>query len=371
MTKKKIATRYSELDLVAQLSEKKHFMLITFQLTRRCNNNCRHCNVNLAADDAASAKNELSTSRIKELIDQAVAAGVLFGCFTGGEPLLRHDFKELYLYLKDKGVLPIILTNATLIEESHIELFKKYPPRNIEITVYGATRETYERVTRVAGSFERFRRGVDLLLRNRIKIELKGMILASNFHELPKIREFCIENSRPDPFRAEPFVYLRLDGDTKKNAWIKKERLKVSEIVDWELRYHPDCVQWIKENYCGETLSSRSANNRFFPCAIDKYDCTIADDGAFLFCPMLRHPDYSFSLEKMTIKEAFEALGRKIRSLNPPQGVLLEKCGNCKVKQFCLRCPGRCYAETGKPDRPSEYLCDIAFGRAKAYGYKL
>ena len=131
-----------------------------------------------------------------KIADQAVQMGALWCTITGGEPLLRNDFKDIYIGLKRKGLLITVFTNATLIKEDHIELFKKYPPRDIEVTVYGITRETYEAVTRQPGSFQAFTHGLNLLLQNIIKVRLKAMALRSNFKELPQIAQFCRERTK-------------------------------------------------------------------------------------------------------------------------------------------------------------------------------
>ena len=155
-------------------------MSFDLEVTARCNNNCRHCYINLPADDASVKKKELSLSQIKKIVDQAVDLGALWCLVTGGEPLLREDFFEIYLYLKKKGLLVSVFTNAALITNEHINLFKKYPPRDIEVTVYGTTKGIYEQVTRKPGSFAAFMAGLNLLIENNIKVRFKAMALRSN-----------------------------------------------------------------------------------------------------------------------------------------------------------------------------------------------
>ncbi|MCI0474718.1 MAG: radical SAM protein, partial [Anaerolineales bacterium] len=140
---------------------RKHIPLsIDLEFTERCNCNCRHCYINLPANDRTAKSQELTFAEIRNIFDQAVELGSLWCLMTGGEPLVREDFAEIYLYAKKKGLLASIFTNATLIDDKFIELIKRYPPRDLEVSVYGVTRETYERVTRVPGSFEAFSRGV-------------------------------------------------------------------------------------------------------------------------------------------------------------------------------------------------------------------
>ena len=111
-----------------------------------------------------------------------------------------------------------------------MELFRRYPPRDIEVSVYGATRETYEAVTRRPGSFDAFVRGLDLLLGGGLKVRLKAMALRSNVRELEAISRFCRERTK-DYYRFDPLLHLRFDGDPVRNAEIKAERLSPEEVV--------------------------------------------------------------------------------------------------------------------------------------------
>ena len=98
------------------------------ELTARCNNDCRHCYINLPAGDLPARQKEWSCDQIGQFADQAVDLGFLWCLLTGGEPLLRPDFPDIYLMLKKKGLLVSLFTNACLLTREHIELFKKYPP---------------------------------------------------------------------------------------------------------------------------------------------------------------------------------------------------------------------------------------------------
>ena len=129
-----------EFSLWEKMQDKRSAISFEIEITARCNNNCRHCYINLPADDKVAKENELSFEEIKEITDEAVSLGALWCLITGGEPLLREDFFDIYLYFKRKGLLVSLFTNATLITDEHVRLFKKYPPRDIEVSVYGITK---------------------------------------------------------------------------------------------------------------------------------------------------------------------------------------------------------------------------------------
>ncbi|MCK5313456.1 MAG: radical SAM protein, partial [Desulfobacteraceae bacterium] len=106
-------------NLVKKLQKTKTPVSINFELTARCNNNCRHCYINLPENDTDAESLELDIEEIETLADQAVNNGVLWCLITGGEPLLRDDFPEIFLMLRKKGLLVSVFTNACLINKIH------------------------------------------------------------------------------------------------------------------------------------------------------------------------------------------------------------------------------------------------------------
>jgi len=114
------------------------------EITARCSNDCRHCYICKSPDDSSARAKELSVDEIMQIADKAVSMGVLWCNITGGEPLLREDFRGLYRPQKD-GLLVSLFTNACLIREEHIELFKKYPPETLRLAFTASRRDLRER----------------------------------------------------------------------------------------------------------------------------------------------------------------------------------------------------------------------------------
>ena len=124
------------------------------ELTERCNNNCIHCYINRSADDVNAKEKELNTEEIKRILREAAALGCLSVRFSGGEPLLREDFCELYVFARKLGLKVILFTNATLITPHIAELFNKIPPlKRIEVSLYGMMKEVVRSRCQNAGVF--------------------------------------------------------------------------------------------------------------------------------------------------------------------------------------------------------------------------
>ncbi len=341
------------------------------EITARCNSRCRHCYINLPENDQEACQRELSFQEIDRFSDESVAQGALWCLITGGEPLLREDFPDIYLMLRRKGLLVSIFTNATLITKHHIDLFKRYPPRNIEVTVYGITRETYGNVTRKPALFSAFQRGMDLLWENHIPMRLKAMALRSNLHEIRQIAAFCRQRTR-DYFRFDPVLHLRNDGNASRNDEIHSERLSPHEVVDLELSDEERMDSLLR--HCHDYISGHSVgtdHQLLFKCGagIDSY--TIGYDGQFRLCSSLNERSCVYNLRNGSLADAWNEFVPKVRSLHSSNPEVQEKCLRCNIISLCLWCPAHAHLENGKMDSWCEYFCRVAHERAEMIKRKL
>jgi radical SAM protein with 4Fe4S-binding SPASM domain len=336
------------------------------EMTARCNNDCRHCYINLPAGDQEAWRKELTLEEISDIADQAVQLGTMYCLLTGGEPLLRKDFPEIYLALKKKGLLLSIFTNACLVTGEHIDLFKKYPPQYIEVSVYGATEETYERVTRRPGSYAAFRKGLDLLIKSGLKVRLKAMALRSNMHELPEIAAFCRTHGM-GTFRYDPMLHLRYDRDPLRNEEIRSERLTPEEIVAIE-QADEKRADRLKNN-CEHLIFPEGRHrtcNHIFHCGAGNNSFTISYDGIFRLCADLWHPETIYDLRKGTLAEAWNELVPRVRDMQTDKPTYLTRCRDCPIVNLCFWCPAHAYLECGELDCFVDYYCQVAHARAAA-----
>jgi radical SAM protein with 4Fe4S-binding SPASM domain len=338
------------------------------EVTARCNNNCRHCYINLPPNDKAALHDELTLDEISHIADQAVSLGTLWCLITGGEPLLRKDFFDLYRMLKKKGLLVSVFTNACLITDKHVELFKHYPPRDIEITVYGISEETYEKITRIPGSYAAFSRGLALLLEGGVKVDLKTMALRSNVHELPAIARFCRERTK-NFFRFDPMLHLRYDGNPERNKEIRAERLPAEEILALDESDPKRSVALEKRCSTREiAISSQELTDRLFQCSAGTNSFAVSYNGLFRLCPSLWHPDCLFDLRRGSLAEAWFDFTPSTLAQTTTSSGFLEKCRICPLMNLCQWCPAHAHLEFGRMDEWCEYFCRTAHARAHAFG---
>lgn len=345
-----------------KMKDKEYLSQVSMELTERCNNNCMHCYINLPADDEEAKKKEITFAEIKGIVDEAVKMGCLSWHLTGGEPLLREDFSDIYVYLKRKGMRVTLFTNATLINAQMANLFKKYPARDIEVSMYGLNQKTYDAVTRRPGSFDAFKKGINFLKGNHIAFTLKTAVLPQNFHEIEKMRDFA-QSLTGKPLGAVLKLNLgsRFNNGNRRER-IKKLRLSPEKVIEVlkqdEERYRKDM-----ERFCQKFLGAPE-NDRLFSCGAGAGSCHIDAYNNFQLCLLLRHPDCVYSLSEGSFKEAWQEFIPRVREIRANNKEYQEKCLRCFLKSFCEQCPAWSWMEHGVLDKPVDCLCEIAHAEA-------
>jgi len=317
----------------------------TFEITERCNLGCVHCFINQPAQSRIAKKQELSLAEITRIMDQMADAGVINLLLTGGEIFLRQDFKEIYLHAKRVGMLVMLFTNGTLLTPELADFLAEWPPYFIEISLYGRTRETYEKITRVSGSFDRCMQGIQLALDRELKLGLKTVVLTVNQHELKAIKTFSEEIDVP--FRYDAMLWPCKNGDIKPWSY----QLSPQEIVDLdkkdENRYgqQKEMYSIIAKDY------SRSEN--VFSCGAGFSGFHVDALGKMSVCMMVRKPAYD--LRSGNVEEGWQFLGEvraKKRELDTP-------CRTCDVGMLCIQCPGWSQMVHGDLETPVDYICEV------------
>ena len=361
-----VASRLGELDM---------------ELTERCNNNCIHCCINLPANDRDAREREMTTTQVREILRQAADLGCLQVRFTGGEPLLRVDFEELYRFARHLGMAVLLFTNGRLITPHLADLFARIPPRaTIEITVYGMHRKSYEAVTRAPGSFAQFWRGVNLLLERGVPFVVKSALLPPNRHEMDEFETWAQTipwmTSRPG---YSMFFDLRSRRDNaEKNRLIESLRLSSRDGLAVLTRDDGAFRKGMGE-FASKFMGP--ATDRLFGCGAGHSICVDAY-GRAQPCLSLRAPELTVDLisspDHASLCGRSNGRGRLSGALNTFCGLrdlratnpeYLRRCAGCFLKGLCEQCPAKSWAEHGTLDMPVAYWCGITHAQARHLGW--
>ena len=340
---------------------------LDIELTERCNNDCVHCSVNRPAGDREARGREWGAESWKKLLDEAAALGCLVVRLTGGEPLLRDDFEEIYVHARRLGLRVMIFTNATLVTPGLARLLEDMPPLEaVEVSVYGMKKETYEAVTRAPGSFDAFRRGLGLLRENGVPFIVKGAVLPATRGEMDEFEVWAagLPGAAGLPSHALLFD-LRSRREGLKNARISSLRTDADEFVRVSRRHGEEAVgEW--RDLCARSGGGRGG--RLFSCLPSGGSAAVDPYGRLQYCLGLRHPATVYDLAAGSLREAVTEFLPRVRDMRSAGRAYLERCGRCFLKGLCEQCPAKSWAEHGTLDTPVEYFCGIAHAQAVAAG---
>ena len=327
---------------------------VTLELTERCNLRCVHCYVNRPAGDDEVRQNEMTLVEWQRILDQVAEAGTLWLLVTGGEPLLRSDFPQWYLYAKRRGLHVVFFTNGTLLTPELADLLAEYPPWETEITLYGATAQTYEQITGVPGSYARCRQGIDLLLERGLALNLKTMALTLNVHELPAMQRLA--DILGVSFRYDPAIQSRLEGHRGPLAF----RLSPEQIVALECQDPKRVQEW--QELCG--LSGLPvAQNNLFKCGAGLNTIHVDPYGVLYPCLMTRwlHYDLRVGTVEAAVRDFMPAVRRMTLTHD-------DTCRRCDLSVLCLNCPAWAQREVGDPEASELFHCRLAHLRQQGLG---
>ncbi len=326
------------------------------ELTQRCNLACVHCYCRLDAGDKTARAAEMSFEEICRIVDQAAEMGTFGLTLTGGEPLLRPDFLDVYNHVKSRGILPILFTNGTLITPAIADHLAEYPPFFVEVSVYGRTKDVYESITGVPGSYERCMQGIHCLLDRGVRVFLKTPAMKQNSHELDALARFA--ESLGSSFRFDVMLTPRLEHmDDRYGPY--DHSLVLHDRVDLEFSDDKSAQAWASFS---QRVAAVPRENTVYTCGAGLYAFFVDAYAHLTMCTMSRHPSYD--LRGGTFSEGW-ALLRRTREEVLDDGEGLE-CRDCEVRAFCQQCPARAQLEHG-PGAVSErvdWLCEMAHLRA-------
>ena len=335
----------------------------SIELTERCNLACKHCYINLPTNDRVARAAELTTEEVCRIFDEMADAGCLWLLLSGGDPFLRPDFLEIYAHAKKKGFLLNVYTNGTMITPKIADYLAEWPPRQIEITLYGMTEATYEAVTALPGSYKKCIRGIELLHERKLPLGLKAVGLTINKHEIEAMRAYSESLGLNRSLRVDYQINPRLNG----SKIPCNVRLSAEEIVELELAIPGSRDAHIRRH---ERLQKQRQKNggrepptNLYRCGAGVSAFHIDSYGRLSLCMISRLNSYD--LRQGSFAEGFKDYLLGARTKPRPRDFL---CNRCEIEHMCNMCPAQSELFTGTIDEPVEVLCEITHRKAAALG---
>ena len=317
------------------------------EITSRCNLRCVHCYLGPQEEQHRKRAQEMSTAEVRSLIDQMADAGTLYLTITGGDPMMRPDFPDIYRHAKLRGLIVDVFCDGILVTDRMVALFRELPPSVVEISIYGATAETYERVTQVPGSFAKFLAGVRRLVDAGIRTNFKSVLMTLNKHEFPAMRAMAREWG--GNFRHDSAVFPCLSD---RNAEPLDLRVTPEEAIDVEFS---DPVQLEKLSEYFERWDNLPARAEMYQCGAGQTAFYVTPFGEVSPCLMTTQYRYALRGHEGGFASRWQDDVGRLRSKrpeNPDHG-----CNSCSMRAACSGCPAMFALETGREDVKSDYVC--------------
>lgn len=339
--------------MVAEAKEKKIPLSGDFEITPRCNLNCVMCYVRKHPADKLAIEKEMSAEQIISIARQARDMGMLYILLTGGEILVRKDFEYIYEEICKLGLIVTLFTNGTLITKEWADWIATIPPFMVSITMYGASADTYEKVTGNRNGFQLVERAIDMLLEKGIKVELKTAWIKSSVDDYYKLLEFA--ESKGLQLKIVNYIFPSKENNFSNPIGnrIDPESLakKENEVEEYARQ---QSIFTTKEK---EVLESEESKNKEFNAVGGAFRCDaginsfwLSWSGQMLPCGVMSEP--RVVIENNDFRRAWELTTQVISRI--PTCV---DCRTCDVSHYCMSCPARLFAENGSFTQPAEYLC--------------
>jgi radical SAM protein with 4Fe4S-binding SPASM domain len=331
---------------------------VTIEITRRCPLECAHCYNNLPMGDSVARRGELSLDEHRRLLDELEAAGCLWLLYTGGEIFARHDFLDIYTYAKQKGFLITLFTNGTLITPRIADYLAEWRPFAIEITLYGATRETYEALTGIPGSYNRCLRGIRLLKERGLPLSLKTVAVSINKHEIGAMKELAQDLGVL--FKFDAMMTPRIDCSQSP----LEVRLQPWEIVKMDLEDPSRVEEWKKlaERFA-RVVKPHQRLADVYRCGGGVEGFAMDPEGKMSLCVLSQQDKYDW--RRGSVAEGWD---RFLKAVRAKPATRVTKCTACEIRDMCGMCPANAELENGDPEAPVDFLCHVAHLRAHSMG---
>lgn len=330
----------------------------TFELTPRCNLNCKMCYIHMTEQEQQKAGSELTTDQWLEIGRQAVDQGMVYLLLTGGEPLLRPDFCEIYSEMVKMGVVLSVNTNGILINEKILRCLCDYRPEVVNITLYGMSGETYGTLCGNPGGFKKVINGIHMLREAGIRVCLNTTFTRLNLQDMDAMIEFAKEEQLPirtaaflfPPVRKEhadhsDAIYLSPEEQGKAGAHFSFRTLEPEQQKKRQ--------EYIREKIAGDeelALEAEELVCEASSCMAGRGAFWVSWDGYVYPCGML--PNHLVNLRDVSFEHAWQTTIEHAKSI-----LLPAECTNCKYKKVCPSCAAVAWSVNQATDRVPRELC--------------
>jgi len=339
------------------------------------------------------------------VVDQARALGTREWAISGGEPMLRPDFAEIFDYVTAKATTYSLNTNGTLITPEIAQFLRRKGSKMI--AVYGASARVYDEVTRNPGGFEALMEGFARLQEAGAGFTVQLIPMRGNWHEWAAMEDLARSLSKHWRVGA-PWLYMSACAGDARNAEIAAQRLDPADAVALDepdlsgdepaaaLEPAATLASPVSDAHGGAAAEAgaEAGDDRLFArCIAGRRDFHVDPYGGMTWCCFVKDAELRYDLragapvaERPAVgagaggakrdsasggrsgagiapgavaaawEEFIPSLADKVRG----GAEYLEGCAACELRADCRWCDVYGYLEHGRHGAKVEYLCEVA-----------
>lgn len=354
--------------LMAKAGQNRIPLTGAFELLPTCNFSCEMCYVRKTREEVEKEGGLLPAKYWLDVAKEMAGEGLLFPLLTGGEPFLREDIKEIICGMTDMGMQLSINTNGSLIDEKMAKWLGSNTPTRINLTLYGASEESYAKVCGNGDGFRKVRNAIQYLKGNHVPLKFNCSITPNNMHDIKSIVDFSKEVEVPldmatymtPPFRrGEEFVGKnnRMTADEAGYA-----RAYADFLISGKDIFEKSLMAYRHfEHVTDDMIKRQSAMpKKEMKCRAGRCSFWLDWKGNLGICGL--YTPYSIPLELGKFKESWDKIVEYTNNLK-----VSSVCMNCPNNMLCHSCMSMIHNECGNLDGRPEYLCDMTEATAKYY----
>lgn len=323
-----------------------------FELTPRCNFRCKMCYIR--REPGQMDVRERSAEQWISLGRQARDEGMVFLLLTGGEPMLREDFGEIYEGLTQLGLSICINTNGSLLSSERKALFRRLPPAMVNVTVYAASNRGYETLCGHGAGLEKARDTIRFFQELGTVVNMNTTITPWNRGEYESI--WSLARSLGLGLRVTGYNFPPARGGCSPEF----QRLAPEEVgallardvlhTGGEARLSQIAAKLGTADEIGMNCTLEPGEG--MACYAGRSQFWITWDGRMTPCGMLETP--CASPFEVGFSQAWREIAEQTAAIT-----LCPDCRDCELKGTCTNCAAVTYAETGRFDGKPEYMCRL------------
>jgi radical SAM protein with 4Fe4S-binding SPASM domain len=312
------------------------------ELTYRCNLDCYYC-----FQKKFPKQNELPKAKWFDILKQLADSGTLYLTFSGGEPFMRTDFIDIVEKARSLDFGVSIITNGTLLTKAVIADLVSLGIMDIGFSFHASKPACHDRLSGKNGSFSATWRNLVLCRKAGIRTMIKHSVSTENFGAFTGLRKLADETE--SLFECDCFVLPQEKGSAS----------------SFSLSTDQYGLFLKKMKAAAFSCENRRDVNARLHCDAGRSTAGISPSGDVVACIQL--PIVFGSLRKSPFSAVWNSFqAKKYRS---QEKRLSQSCVSCSIKQFCSRCHGIAFLESGTWRGKTPSLCTHALAVKKASGY--